>query len=349
MTDSTAVSNRSSRHFAPSRKQQVIAEPQSRESAIHSWVLGVHAEADSILASNGTKTGPAVASVGAAAAQSTKPNDEQQGITIVDSNNNRLHISKPEIHPPDVCWIYTGLASRLHRTVERVGFIPRTITQHWPERFALIPAMKYGLRLYSWRLSCGFTLSIAHALRGLRWFNRINIHDKRTEYCLLHDYSRVSSGESINLEDLIEHNTSINLDSDGEIPDMGELELDDSRDDFWNVDEHLKKFFPKPLSLALSPSNTATTTLAPPETPLLVRPVATSSTPRAPDSIPKATSSRSNADKTRKHKYNKARVGGGGESDDSLEDFDDVDVDEIWKNSEMVRIIIIISCIFEIF
>ncbi|KAG0171288.1 hypothetical protein DFQ30_001187 [Apophysomyces sp. BC1015] len=51
--------------------------------------------------------------------------------------------------------------------------------------------------------------------------------------------SSVSSEDSVNLDDLINANFTVAMDDETDLPELSTLDLDDSKDNFWNVDASL--------------------------------------------------------------------------------------------------------------
>ncbi|KAI8142262.1 hypothetical protein BJV82DRAFT_151605 [Fennellomyces sp. T-0311] len=49
--------------------------------------------------------------------------------------------------------------------------------------------------------------------------------------------SSVSSGDSVNLDDLIKNNFTVQVDDETDLPNLADLDLDDSADDFWKMND----------------------------------------------------------------------------------------------------------------
>lgn len=48
--------------------------------------------------------------------------------------------------------------------------------------------------------------------------------------------SSISSEDSINLDELINANFTVDVDEETDLPDLADLDLDDSTEDFWKMD-----------------------------------------------------------------------------------------------------------------
>ncbi|KAL0582057.1 hypothetical protein ABG067_008344, partial [Albugo candida] len=46
----------------------------------------------------------------------------------------------------------------------------------------------------------------------------------------------IASEDSVNLDELINANYTVDMDDETDLPDLAALELDDSTDDFWKLD-----------------------------------------------------------------------------------------------------------------
>ncbi|KAI9497673.1 hypothetical protein BDB00DRAFT_586083 [Zychaea mexicana] len=56
--------------------------------------------------------------------------------------------------------------------------------------------------------------------------------------------SSVSSADSVNLDDLIKNNFTNQVDDETDLPNLADLDLDDSADDFWKMSDALTNFRP---------------------------------------------------------------------------------------------------------
>ncbi|KAI9272779.1 hypothetical protein BDA99DRAFT_499196 [Phascolomyces articulosus] len=60
--------------------------------------------------------------------------------------------------------------------------------------------------------------------------------------------SSVSSGDSVNLGDLIKNNFTVQVDDETDLPNLADLDLDDSADDFWKMSDSLTNFRPSTIT-----------------------------------------------------------------------------------------------------